>query len=91
VKKLVEPAVGERGFELGPGMFDGVMPERVDLSGVLPTAELKSQPRSASHGAPRGVPLSVVLKHSSSARARCLSRPPRVGVDTPKRVCGPAE
>ncbi len=31
--ELVEPAVGQGGVEPGPGSFDGVLPERVELFG----------------------------------------------------------
>jgi hypothetical protein len=44
-----------------------------------------SQP-AVSHGAPSGEPLSFVLNICSSARARCLSRPPRVSEEAPIRV-----
>ncbi len=67
VDELVEPTVGQGRVELCAGPFDGAVPERVELFGVSSAAEVNSQslvPSQpvASHGAPSGSPLSLVLK-----------------------------
>ena len=63
-------------------------------SGLSAAAEVKSQSGSASqsadrHGSPGGSPLSLTVNMKSSARARCLSRPPNVRSDDGDPVIEP--
>ncbi len=67
VDELVHPAVGQGSVKPRAGPFDGAVPERVELFGVSSAVEVNSQslvPSQpvASHGAPSGSPLSLVLK-----------------------------
>jgi len=67
VDGLVEPAVGQGRAEPRASPLDGAVPERVELVGVSPAAEVNGQSgeasqSTASHGAPGDPPRSLVLK-----------------------------